>query len=63
MLKSWKLSLCLTASVFAILAPRAASAQEVGTLTGVIKDAAGTTVTRLPCSANNLRMLRLMPKS
>jgi streptogramin lyase/cytochrome c5 len=44
MLKSWKLSLCLTASVFAILAPRAASAQEVGTLTGVIKDAAGTPV-------------------
>jgi streptogramin lyase/cytochrome c5 len=44
MLKSWKLSLYLTASVLAVLAPRAASAQEVGTLTGVIKDAAGAPV-------------------
>src|SRR5215469_2862500 len=44
MLKSWKLSLYLTASVLAVLAPGAASAQEVGTLTGVIKDAAGAPV-------------------
>ncbi len=46
MLKSDKLKLCFTASTFlvAVAWPGAGSAQEVGTLSGVIKDASGAPV-------------------